>query len=363
MRRLVLAFAALALLSELLASHAEMAVSAPSLTSINLTQDTPAENYPSIGWTLSGDLIVAWEQNVPTGTGSIQTDIMARVQRAGAFGPRSNISNDPVLSRQPSVFSLGQFGAVLYQEPSPGTGSILRSDWSGTDWSPPQVVAGGDYPLTQDPVGVQASDGSIWIARWVRNLHKRYIILKQLGGPSFIVSPGGNVTRLPGLAAGDNGEVYVSWVDHTDQPPKYKPGVRVARVTTAGIVYLPQSSFDYYAYWPRIAYNGGLLYSVWTGTATGSVRERVWNGSAWGSQSTLGPGTVPRVAVTPGNNVYAAWQNNGRIYLKMNASPARIISGKLGGASQPALTVDASGNAHVVFVAQRDIWYVMVPAQ
>ncbi len=362
MRRLIVAFVVLSLFSALLAIHAAPAVSASPLTLINLTKDRALQNSPTIGWTPSGDLIVAWVQTFSTGRVT-QTDIVSRIQHAGSFGSVQNISNDRALSRQPSIFSFGQFGSVLYQEVSNGASLIARSDWSGAGWASSQVLTGGKDALLQDPVGVQASDGSVWIARWLRQGPKRFIILEQLGGPSFIITKGGNVTRYPSLVAGDNGEVYISWVDHTTQPAGYWPGIRVARVTSLGVTPLPQPTLDYYAYWPEIAYRGGQLYAAWDATSVDLVRTRVWNGSAWGQGRTLGTGGGARIAVTPGKNVYVVWHNNGQIYLQKNSDAPQIISGTLTNASQPALTVDDLENAHVVFSARGDIWYAMVPGQ
>ncbi len=252
---------------------------------------------------------------------------------------------------------------MLYQEPSRGTTSIARSDWSGAAWSAPQNVAGGDYIMSLNPIGVQASDGSTWLARWVRTTGNHSdIVVQQIGGPAFNVSHDGRAWRHPALVAGNSGEVYVAWIDHSSGPRGAAPGVRVAKVTSSGVIALRQPTTDYYAYWPAVAYHGGQLYVVWLATGVRLVRERVWNGSAWGPEITLATGDTPRLAVTMGGNVYVAWENKGQIYLQENSAAPQIVSG-LTKAQQPALTVDGSENAHVAFIAYSDVWYVEVPSQ
>ncbi len=363
MRILVSAFIVLTLLSALIGTSAGTANSAPPPTFVNLTKDRAVERNPSIGWSLNGDVIVAWEQDAYT-NGTVQQDVFARVLQIGRFGPAVNISINSAQSREPSIFGVGQVASVLYQETSPGGSYIARSDWSGAAWSAPQNIAGGDYVMSLNPVGVQASDGSIWLARWVRTVGSHSdIVVQQIGGSAFNVSNDGGAWRHPALAAGNSGEVYVAWIDHTYKPSGAVPGVRVAKVTPGGIVALPQPSTDYFAYWPSLVYRGGQLYSSWLGTTVRLIRERVWNGSAWARTRTLTTGDTPRLAVTAGGNVFVAFENNGQIFLKKNSATPLLVSGSLSKAGQPALTVDGSGNAHVAFIAGGDVWYVRVPSQ
>ncbi len=363
MRKLLGVFIALALLSVFFTASVAAASSPAALTLINLTRDPAAQRNPSIGWSANGDVIVAWEQNVRI-NGVPQPDILARVRQNGTFGPITNISNDATPSSDPDVFSAGSFASVLYQDGLPASSVIARSDWSGTAWSTPQAVTGGDYTTSLTPVGVQASDGSIWLARWVRtDGNHSDIIVQQLGGPTFNISNDDRGWRHPTLVAGDQGEVYVGWIDHTYMPKGWAPGMRVARVTTAGVVQLPQPTTDYFAYWSGLAFHDGQLYAVWLATTAGAVRERIWNGSAWGRQLGYGKGNTPSIAATAGGTVYVVWEKNGQIYLSKNVGKAQLISGSLTTASQPALAVDGSGHALVAFLAGGDVWYVQVPGQ
>ncbi|MGB8646520.1 MAG: hypothetical protein WCF84_14875 [Anaerolineae bacterium] len=360
MRKLILMLIAIALVSALLTAGAGVALGAPALTLVNLTRDGAVERNPSIECAGNGDVFVAWAQDVLK-NGVAQSDIVARVEQAGVFGLAVNISNSAAASSEPWLFPVGTASSVVYPETVGGPESIFRSDWSGAAWSAPQLIAGGDYAGSEGPVGVQSTDGRVWLARWVHNSSRRsYLVVQQLGGPSFVVSQGGSVTRHPALVAGEAGEVYAVWVDHTSQPAGKAPGLRAAKVTASGVVQLPQPSTDYYAYWPAAAYRGGQLYVAWVATSLGLVRERVWNGLAWARQVNIAKGDTPRVAVTAGQNVYVTWQASGRIYLKKNLLAPVVVSEGMRNASKPALAVDSAENAHVAFAAGGDIWYVQV---
>lgn len=361
MRKLLIALITCTLLPLLYSARPETAAGASALTLVNLTKDRIVEHNPSIGWSLDGGLIVAWDQNVSI-NGTIYHDVLARVQKNGVFGPAYNISNSAAPSEYPSLFNVGSLTSMLYQEEPHGTGDIMRSDWSGTAWSAPQLAAGGDYVLSYTPVGVQASDGTIWLARWVRTTGNfSDLIVQQVGGPAFNVSNDGRAWRNPDLVAGDSGQVYVAWIDHTHQPAGFAPGVRVAQVTTGGVTAMPQPTNDYFAYWPSLAFRGGQLYVVWLGTTTRVIKERVWDGSRWGTPIRIASGDKPRLAMTADGIIYVAWENNGQIFLRKSLGTPRLLSGGLTNATQPALTVDGSGNAHVAFLAGGDVWYVQVP--
>lgn len=363
MRTLVTLSVLLALLLTIAVTSAYPAFGAPSPSPINLTHDLALERHPTIGGPYGTSVIVAWEQDVST-VGGVQQEVMARVGSNSTFGPTLNISNNSAHSRAPTIFQKGSVSTVLYEETSTGPTDVMSSDWTGTEWSSPECIAGGDYSLSFTPIGVQASDGSTWIARWVRTTGNfSDIIVQKIGGPAFNVSKDGRAWRNPNLVAGNNGEVYVAWVDHTYQPVGFKPGVRLAKVTASGVVAMRQITSDYFAYWPWLAYRGGKLYAVWLGTTSRLIRERVWDGSAWSRQIVIGTGDKPALAITPRGAIYVAWENNGQILLRRNLAPPAVVSSNVKGAEQVALTTAGTEDAFLAFVAGGDIWYVHVAGQ
>lgn len=328
-------------------------------------------SLPTIVKTDDGNVVVAWQQNVPLGL-TVQQEIFARSSSDGInFNPQVNVSNTKTNSREPNLFD-GDGGKahLLYEDMSKGATrwQIMNSDWVSGTWSSPLRLTTQTNWTYQDPVGVQASDGTFWFATqtyfgsgtWTDAL------VQQVGGSGLFynLSKDGSAVRRPAIAAGDGGQIFVGWLDHANEKPGIKQGFKVRRWNGSLWSSLPDASSEGYNGFPALAYSNGLLYAAWpSAVGTAGIKERTWNGSAWSSILLLRQGSGARylkMAVTAKGNIFIAWDKGGVVYLQENTSPPVVVSNGVPKGQQPSLYVDQNEVAYVAF-QNGAIWYATVP--
>ena len=334
-------------------------------TPINLTHDAASETVPSVAVSKSGDVVVSWELN--KNPNKKPQEIYASVAPGGgSFGPAVNISNDAYPSRDAYLFPADQSNVyMLYRDTLGRSGySILSSVWNGTNWSAPTTLANSDYPDSVDPMGVQATDGSIWFVRQVfEGKTWTDALAQKIGGAVYNLSNDGSAVIRPSITAADNGALYASWVDHANERKHTTPGIHVMQWNGTTWTNLPPPNQEADAQFPRLAYNNGQLYIVWRSVhPKWCIKERVWNGSAWGPTLVVAQKSginYPRLAVSADGNVFVAWEVGGAIYLQENSNTPILVSAGIPNSHQPALFVDSSDVAHVAF-ENGDIWYTTI---
>ncbi len=320
-------------------------------TPVNLSLDGPhTDKAPSVIINSNRDIVVAWEKDLSTSS----KDIFARVALGGgAFKPAVNVTHSSLKSVQPDLFDVnGSDVYAVYQEGNDLGYSILHS---GT-WGP---VNGLNTSGTsaQNPVGVQASDGKLWVAWRLLNTLAYDVWAWQIGGLQYKLSTSGSAAA-PAIAAGANGQVFISWLD---KGPKANLSNIMVKRCSVGCVALPNATTS--GSQPSLAYSpaNGMLYAVWlTGT---SIRQSIWNGSAWGAITTVGTGTAPKtpkVFIPASGNVFVVWADSGKIYLAKNSSTKRVVSGPVGSSKDPAIYVDNNDVPYVTW-QNGEVWYVANP--
>ena len=324
----------------------------------NLTNDAALESWPSVVGTGSGDILVAWQQNVPV-KAKVQQDIFVRTAPGGGpFNPSVDITNDPWNSREPDLVNTTAGVYAFFQESDPTTVKFKIEDsiLSNGTWSAPALVFNSPTFTAFDASGVQTTDGNIWVAwqnggsgsgTWTDAL------VEQLGQKKVDLSNDGSAIRHPAIAAGANGQLYVAWADDANESPGVKPGVHVRQWNGIKWSTLPLPNNLAESAYPSLAYFNGNLYLVWRqGYPTRYLKERVWNGTAWSATTDLANGlniVSPRIVIPPSGNIYITWANNGVIYLKKNSDPPVVVSGTVTGALNPSLYVDGNDVAYIVF--------------
>lgn len=337
---------------------------------LRLSQTSAGGSLPSITQASGGTVVVAWQQNVPLGT-KVQQEIFARSSADGlSFGPVSNISQSRTNSREPFLLNTADGNIHAFYQDLPGsvtTWQIIDSVWSAGAWYTPTLVSGVGTWTYQDPAAVQSTDGTVWYVTqaffgggtWTD------AVVQKLGvtGPGINLSRDGSAVHRPAIVEGDNGQIYVGWLDHGNERPGITPGFKVRQWTGTNWVALPDPSNEGYAAFPALAYHSGLLYAAWPSqvAATG-IKIRTWNGTVWSPITRLANSTGARflkLVVTANGNMFAAWDKGGVVYLQENGNPAIALSTGLAYSQQPSLFVDDNDVAYVAF-QNGAIWYTSV---
>ncbi|MGB8647662.1 MAG: sialidase family protein [Anaerolineae bacterium] len=332
-------------------------------TLLNLNKDAASQHDPAILRTTGGDLVVAYEQDVLTGS-TLAPDIFVTHSTDGiTYAPPINLSHTRLKSRTPALFRTNGNAYLLYLETLPKTtiyqmfGSVSNSG----SWSTPTRVTTNLNANIIDPAGVQASDGTNWVVgqiylggTWTDTW------VQPIGGAGVNLSADGSAVRHPAIAAGDNGQVYVAWIDHANEYGHPKRGINVLQWNGATWARLPIPSTETAIQWVNLSYYQSKLYLTWpSGISPAGIRQVIWDGAAWGPVTLLATGsaiTYLHTAISPAGNIYVSWVINGVVYLKRNGETPIVLSQGLASAKQPALFVDDNDVAYVAFQQNYDIW-------
>lgn len=335
-------------------------------------------SLPSITKAADGTVVVAWQQNVPYKT-IVQQEIFARSSGDGvnftpAASAASNVSNTTTNSREPYLLNLSGGGVEVFYEDLPSnikTWQIMSSTWNSGTWSAPLRMTTQATWTYQDPVAVQATDGTIWFATqtYFGNATWTDTVVQQVGGSGLFynLSKDGSAVRRPAIAAGDNGQVFAGWLDHANErgrPPTPGPGFKVQQWTGSIWTILPDPTNEGYNGFPALAYHNGLLYAAWpSAVGTLGIKEKTWDGLKWSAMNLLAPSSGARnlrLIVSQMGNIFITWDSGGIVYLQKNKNKPIILSTGVPRAQQPALFVDENDVAYVAF-QNGAIWYKTVP--
>jgi hypothetical protein len=341
-----------------------LTVSAP----VRVTRDTAVQLTPVVARSSDGSIAVAWEQFTLLG-GKQERDIFVSTSEDGLkFGPPSNISHNSGPSRAPSLLALKSGDIHLFYADLAPTGKLQVMDSlraTGTiTWEMPSLITAPADPSAFDPVGVEADDGKVWLARRVSPGGTRTDAWAQvLGGAESNLSRFGSAVRRPAIAAGSNGQIFVAWADHANELPGARLGINVREWDGQQWLKLPNPSPIGYTNFVGLAFYAGKLYCIWPNSGVGTkIAERTWDGTVWGPTTTLATGralTFSRIQISAGGNQYVSWEDGGVIYLKKNTDPPVVVSAGVAGAHEPALYVDANETAYVAF-RNNDVWLTTV---
>ncbi len=331
----------------------------------NLTRDSIVQLNPAISVDGAGEIVTAWAQNVVT-NGVTQRDIFTTASTDGvSFSLPVNRSRSPTFSDQPFLFPVNGTGTqLLYLDAYASTGNYqirTMTEVSGT-WSSPLALTTYRTLNYLTPMGVQASDGKVWfVAQVFTGGTATDTWAQQVGGLGYNLSNDGSAVRYPSITAGDNGQVYVAWVDHANEHGHPKPGINVMQWNGTGWVSLPVPSGETDITFASIYYLNGKLYLDWpSDTNYVGIKQRIWDGTRWGPTAFLAPGyriTYLRNRVTPAGDVFLTFILNGQAYIQRNSEPPVRVSGNLTGAKQLASYVTDNGVAYIVFSQNSNIWF------
>jgi hypothetical protein len=362
---IALAFVGILLLTAFLFVGAPGALGS-SIALTNITPDLAFHSVPSVAVSLNGDVVVSWQQ---TAFQYGRTpDVYASVAiGGGAFSVPVNISNNATPSRDSFLFRDNQSDVyMLYRDTLGGMANykVMETVWNGTSWSAPVRATNDSFMDSQDPAGVQSTDGTIWFVRqvWEGGTWTDAVI-QPIGSNFTNLSNDGSAVKRPAIAAGDNNTLYAAWVDHNNERKRVTPGMHVVEWDGTSWTNLPSPNQEVNGSFPALAYHGGLLYLLWrSNKRTVSVKEMAWDGTNWSPVTVVASGsgiTYPRIAVPQSGNVFVAWEKSGAVYLQENSSSPIPVSAAVPNSHQPALFVDDTDTAHVVF-SNGDIWYAKV---
>lgn len=320
----------------------------PHGTPVNLSVSAFVDKAPSITVNGSGDIVVAWERDVSASS----KDIFARrAPGGGAFGAAVNVSNSSALSAQPNLFNgNGSDVLAVFQEGNhPGYSTFHNGAWSAV------TVIGNAGSSAQNVVGTQDTNGNKWVAwRNINNLAYDVWVL-QIGGAQRQLSTSKSAAS-PAIVAGAGGNVYVGWLDKG--PAGNRSDILVSQGNGPTWNALPSPGIGIQ---PSLGFGNAKLYAVFlNGTA---IKQRIWNGSAWGATTTVATGTspkTPKVFVTAAGNVFVVWSDSNKIYLSVNGGAKKVVSGTVASAKDPAISVDANQIPYIVF-QNGEVWYVANP--
>ena len=321
----------------------------PNTTPINLSNNASPDKLPNITINGSGDIVVAWEKDVST----TKKDIYASIAPGGgSFNSPVNVTNSVPRSLQPDLFNVTPSDVyAVYQEGAQLAYSILDSgSWSAIN----TLSTSGDSAKTAS--GAQATDGKKWVTSIVVTSVMKDAWAIQIGVLQHRLSTSGSAFS-PSIAAGDSGKVFFSWLDKG--PSGTLSQIKVTQWTGSGWSALPDASSS--GTQPTIAYSNGKLYAVWLASKT--IKQRIWDGSAWGTVTTAGTGNAPKtpkVFVPASGNVFVVWSDQGKIYLAENGGTKRAVSGTVASSVNPAIFVDSGDIPYVVW-GNGEIWFVANP--
>lgn len=337
-----------------------------SIALTNLTSDLAFHSVPNVAVSLNGDVVVSWQQT-PSQYGKTPDVYASVAMGGGAFGAPVNISNNPTPSRDSFLFRDNQSDVyMLYRDTLSGMTNykVMETMWNGTSWSAPIQATNDSFFDSQDPAGVQSTDGTIWFVRQVwEGWTWTDAVIQPIGGSFANLSNDGSAVKRPAIAAGDNNSLYLAWVDHNNERRRVTPGIHVVQWDGTSWTSLPSPNQEVNASFPALAYHGGRLYLLWRSNKNRmSLKETTWDGTSWSPVRAVASGsgiTYPRIAIPQSGNVFVAWERSGTIYLKENSNAPIPLSAGMPNSHQPALFVDDTDTAHVVF-SNGDIWYAKV---
>jgi hypothetical protein len=274
-------------------------------------------------------------------------------------------------------------------------------------WSAPELVndapyQGGGTSATLE-VSIAIDSSGVVYAMWVdyRNIDAPDIAFsyRPVGGiwqPNTIVNDVAGNSILPDMAVDSFGNAYAVWIDYRNDPNgiwcsfdcnndvyfSYRP----AGGNWGANVKVNDDTGTLSQRWPALAVDGsGNAYSVWVDNRNDIFsRSDLFfsyrpSGGSWGANIKVNEAVtsvfLPVIAVDSANNAYTLWEdgnNGGDIFFSYLPSGESWGSGirindDTGSEFQldPALTVDAVGNAHAAWTDHRngnyDIFYSYRP--
>ncbi len=329
-------------------------------TPINLTKDTNSKDWiASLAMGPDGKLVVAYERDDKT-TGAKQ--IFARTSADGINFVKANVSGTSTRALEPSVFADNTSVNVLYQIIPSGDNQfdIFDRRYSSGTWKAPADQTNTDGYNSATGVGVQDSNGNIWVAwRESTSTLSNDIYAKKNGGAAMQVSSSGSASYHPAIAADTNGNVFVAWLDKGIDNTDYN--LMIEEWNGTQWTPLPNISSSQTAVNPSLAYGNGKLYAVWQDN--GNIYQRTWNGS-WSTPTKVNSAGIaaafPRVAVSSTGDAYVTWSDSGVIYLSKNGAARRKISGAVTGSNSPGIYISPTGIPYVTWT-NGDVWFVKNP--
>ena len=240
-----------------------------------------------------------------------------------------------------------------------GTASLLELDNAGSA-TVPQVAV----DLVGNAVAVWTQSDGIRDNIWA----SRYLVGSGWGAPVLLETDNGsnNTTFAPQVAINEGGDAVAVWQQYDGLRSniwanRYVVGSGwtgpVVLETDPGTAFAPQVVVDALS-------NAVVIWHQSDGTRTNIVSNRYIAGSGWSGAAVIetdnaGSAKSPQLASNPGGNTVAVWaQSDGtrdniwaaRYYYATGwAAPVLIETDNAGGAAEPQIAVDGSGNGVAVW--------------
>jgi hypothetical protein len=337
------------------------------------TDDAGDAVLPQVAASASGDAFAVWRQS-----DADRANIWAARYAAGAGWQNATLleADDRGWAQAPRVAADAAGNAVAVWSQGDGNySSIFAARYAGgVGWEAPALLEGADGDAQDPAVALDASgagtavwsqfDGTrnnVWAARLAPGA--------GWGTPVLLERSDTGWALAPKVAAGSTGDALAVW-QQSDGVRTNVWGARYQAGLGWGAPELVERSDSGDALRAEVAVDGaGNGVAVWhqfAGARFGVFGNRYVGGAGWGSPAALdggagGDAVLPDVAVDPSGNAVAAWyQYDGT---RNNVWAARFVPGAgwgapsllessdAGNAADPAVAVDAGGNATAVWHA------------